>query len=59
MSPLLWLQRLFVPPAADSEEDGIPPLEDSSPFVVTQHMRIVLAILICILSGVVIWWILA
>lgn len=57
MSPLLWLQRLFNPPSEEAEE-GIPPLEDSSPFVFTQHMRIVLAIVICIISAFVIWWIL-
>lgn len=57
MSPLLWLQRLFERPS--ESEEGIPPLEDSTPFVFTQHMRIVLAILVCIFSAFVIWWILA
>ncbi len=51
-----WLQKIFDRP--EESEDGVPPLEDSAPFVFTQHMRIVLAILICILSAFVIWWIL-
>lgn len=59
MNPFLWFQRLFVP-AEDREESGtIPGLEDESPFVFTQHLRIVIAIVISIISALVIWWILA
>ena len=59
MSPLAWIQRLFVPRHQDDQLsiDGIPDLEDDSPFVFTQHMRIVLAILVTFLSAMVIWWI--
>lgn len=61
MSPLLWLQRLFVPNNKDDQLDidGIPDLEEDSPFVFSQHMRIVLAIIISFISALVMWWIVA
>lgn len=55
MHPLLWLQRLFMPP---SDPDA-PGLEEESQFVFGQHLRVVLAIVVCILSAGVIWWIMA
>lgn len=59
MSPLLWLQRLFVP---KPEEDGEPQegLQDfeNSPLVSGQHLRILIAIAVVFLSAMVMWWIL-
>lgn len=46
-----WFKRVFVPP-----EDFDP---DESPRLWTERARIVLAALFVILSGCVIWWILA
>lgn len=57
MNPFLWFQRLFVPPPESDKPEGIPDLEDDSPFVFSQHLRIVLAICVCIISAFVIWWI--
>lgn len=62
MSPLLWLQRLFVPRDEAEKQDGenvggVPDIEES-PFVFNQHMRIVLAIVVSFISAIVIWWIL-
>lgn len=52
MSPLSWFQRLFASPADDPEAGG-------DPIVAGQHIRVVLAILVCIISAFVIWWILS
>lgn len=61
MSPLLWLQRLFVPQNRDDQLHigDIPDMEDDNPFVFTTHMRIVLAILVTFISALVMWWIVA
>lgn len=58
MNPFIWFQRLFVPRDEADNSDNVPGLEDESPLVFTQHLRIVLAIVICIISAFVIWWIL-
>lgn len=52
-----WLKGLF---GSHPEEDSdtIPDMEYDEPFVFSQHLRIVLAIVITLLSAVVIWWIL-
>lgn len=52
MSPLLWLQRLFMSPSEGEELDQNP-----DPLVSAQHIRVVLAILVCVISAFVIWWI--
>lgn len=59
MSPLLWLQRLFVPQDEPDDPNSIPDLEDEQPFVFSQHFRIVLAIFVTFISALVIWWIMA
>lgn len=58
MNPFLWFQRLFVPAPESDDSDDIPELRDETPFVFTQHLRIVTAIVITIISAMVIWWIL-
>lgn len=57
MSPLLWLQRLFVP-KPDSVESGEPVELEPSPFVFNQHMRIIAALLVVCIAAGVMWWIL-
>lgn len=57
MSPLLWLQRLFVP-KPDSVESNEPVDLEPTPFIWSQHLRIVLALLIVLISSGVLWWIL-
>lgn len=57
MSPFLWLQRLFVPPSENGDPENAADLENTEPFVFSQHLRVVLAILVCIISAFVIWWI--
>lgn len=64
MSPLLWIQRLFVPQPdneasldeSNMEQVGIP--EVDSPIMSSQHIRIVLAIVFMFLSAIILWWIL-
>lgn len=65
MSPLLWLQRLFVPrdeegnaEDGNSGESGVVDVNES-PFVFNQHMRIVAAIIVTFVGAIVVWWILA
>ena len=55
MSFMNWLSGLFGPKSDDDVEEG--ELE-SSPFEISQHGRIVLALLVVALSGCVMWWIL-
>lgn len=61
MSPLEWLHRVFVPTNNEDKLDirDIPNLEDDSPIVFTQHMRIVLAIVVTFISALIMWWIVA
>lgn len=54
MSVIAWLKRVFVPQPSDNEGDE---LEEQS-FSFTEHMRIVVAMLIVLLSAMVLWWIL-
>ncbi len=56
MDPLHWLKRIFVP---DKDAEETNQLQEESPFSFGPHIRIVLAIIICIMSAGVIWWILA
>lgn len=57
MSPLLWLQRLFAP--KENEENSEQAIdEEESRFTFNEHMRIVLAMVIVIVSALVMWWIL-
>lgn len=57
MNPFLWFQRLFVPPEESDNPNEVPPLEDDTPFVFSQHLRIVLAIAVSIIAALVLWWI--
>lgn len=62
MSPMHWLKQLFVPqdsPEAQQDVNELPGLENEPSFVFGQHLRILLAILIAILSAVCMWWIVA
>ena len=57
MSPLLWLQRLFVPKS--DEEDSTEQVEmEPSPFEMNQHIRIIIALLVVLIAAGVLWWIL-
>lgn len=59
MSPLGWFQRLFASHNDEEQQDvnDLCNLEDDTPFVFTQHMRILLAIVVTFISACVIWWI--
>lgn len=59
--PLSFLQRLFAPkePEDKVEIGAVSGLDDENPFVFSQHMRIVFAIFITMLSAVFLWWIVA
>jgi len=62
MSPLLWLKKIFVP--EDQQEDqqdvnDLRGLEEDSSFLFSQHMRVLLAILVAFISALCIWWIMA
>lgn len=56
-----WFQRLFSDkePEDKVEIGTVSGLEDENPFVFSQHMRIIFAIFITMLSAVVLWWIVA
>ena len=57
MSPLLWLQRLFVP--KENEEDSGEMAEmEPAPFAMNQHVRIIIAMLVVFIAAGVLWWIL-
>lgn len=57
MSPLHWLQNLFTPKEQSDDPNVLPDLEDSEPFVFSQHLRIILAILFAVFSAGILWWI--
>lgn len=57
MSPFSWLQQLFATRQEPDDPNVIPVLEDDEPFILTQHMRIILAIFFCAVSAGVLWWI--
>lgn len=59
MSPLLWLQRLFVPQDQADATSELPEPEENEPFVFTQHLRIILAIVFSLVSAGILWWIMA
>lgn len=62
MSPLHWLRRLFVPDEnTDEEQDNVAmrEMDEESSFVWNEHMRILMAILVALISALTIWWILA
>lgn len=59
MSPLLWLQRLFVPKEDTENTDTLPEIENEDPFVFSQHLRIIAAILFSLVSAGILWWIMA
>lgn len=40
------------------DPDAIPDMEYDEPFVFSQHLRIVLAIVVTIIGACVVWWIL-
>lgn len=57
MSFLLWLQRQFTSKGDDDlDDDSID--NGENPFEFGQHLRIVIALLVVVLSGFVMWWIL-
>ena len=60
MHPLLWIQRLFAP-KPENDENGLtgPAPEEQTPFTWNQHLRIILAIVVMIISAMVMWWIVA
>lgn len=56
-----WLHKLFASkPDTDEEENGneIDDFEEEPGFVWNEHMRIVLAIIVVVISAIVMWWIL-
>lgn len=59
MSPLLWLQRLFMPRTDEEQEpqEGLQDFESSSS-AGGQHLRILLALAVVVVSAMVMWWIL-
>lgn len=57
MSFMDWLQGLFASKNDDDLDDENLEREENS-FEVSQHMRIVMALLVVIISGFVMWWIL-
>lgn len=59
MSPLAWLKRVFVPePREDDGEIGDQDFGEGPSFTWNEHMRIVTALLIVLISAGVMWWIL-
>lgn len=59
MSPFAWLRSLFASETPPEDPNVIPDLEDNEPFVFSQHLRIIAAIIFCILSAGILWWIMA
>lgn len=60
MSIWLWLQRLVVPKEPTEDDDkAVETGYDEEPFVFTQHLRVILAIIITIVGAGVMWWIMA
>lgn len=60
MSPILWLQKIFVPNTdTEEEETENAIIEKPSFFEWNQHMRILLAILVVFISAFALWWIVA
>lgn len=57
MSFMDWLQGLMGSKIDEDADDDDLEKEEKS-FEVSQHMRIVLALLVVIISGFVMWWIL-
>lgn len=53
MSLMDWLGRLFESKDDDSDDEA-----EESGFEVSQHMRIVIALCVVILSGFILWYIL-
>ena len=55
-----WLQNMFSSRLASTDAEDLPDFdEEESSFVWTEHMRIVLAIVVMIISAFVMWWIMA
>lgn len=56
-----WLSKLFSSGSANDENKDLTlsELQGDSPFIFSEHMRIILAIIIMILGACVIWWIVA
>lgn len=56
-----WLNNLFGGKGNEEEAEDQPleEINDDAPFVITEHMRIVAAIIVMILSAFAMWWILA
>ena len=56
-----WLNNLFGGKESeeDAEDQPLEEINDDAPFVITEHMRIVAAIIVMILSAFAMWWILA
>lgn len=55
-----WLQNLFRSNLDSTDAENLPDFDDDdSSFVWTEHMRIVLAICIMIVSAFIMWWIMA
>ncbi len=61
MSFSQWLKGIFNSQGSEEndEDKAIPDMEYDDPFIFSQHLRIVLAIVVTLLSAAVIWWILA
>lgn len=62
MSPLHWLRRLFTPDENTNEEQesvAMREMDEESSFAWNEHMRILMAILVALISALTIWWILA
>lgn len=57
MSLMPWLQKLFSSRNEEDELENDNPVEEN-PFEFGQHVRIVIAMLVVLVSALVMWWIL-
>ena len=56
MSFMNWLNGLFSSKNSDSDDESME--SEDNPFEVSQHIRIVIAMAVVVISGFVMWWIL-